>query len=302
MPHLAKMALQQSSQYRVNHHAQAQYDRLCEKHGLGPTADDVAAIKGVIGPVNTRFTIGGQFEAGLLFFLPKSKVRFEQGALLIGWVQEKHEPKQEVWFKITAGDKGGLYRLPAGSSGSRYYPGGSICHEWHPDILDIVGWDKDAIRLLQYAYLKACIKILQATVPPPSIEGSQPAIHSSASTDSTAIDSTVPDEEVESQRESAAAPIGPTVSPVVDLTGSDSEATTKLEASPRPAYVDHGLTQSTQVEVRIQAFREKLRNKEVEELEQMLEKQLPSWIKKLAEEVLQKKMLEELDLAESMLL
>lgn len=41
--------------------------------------------------------------------------------------------------------------------------------------------------------------------------------------------------------------------------------------------------------------------KEVEDLEQMLENDLPSWIKKPAEDVLQKKMLRELELADSFL-
>ncbi|KAG9685650.1 hypothetical protein KCU95_g10550, partial [Aureobasidium melanogenum] len=271
------MALQQSPQYRryrVNTHAQAQYDRLYEKHGLSPTADDVAAIKGVIGPVNTRSTIGGQFEAGLLFFLPKSNVRFEQGALLIGWVLEKHKPKLEVWFKITAGDKRGLYHLPAGSPGSRYYPGGEICHEWHPNILDIVGWDKDALRLLQYAYLRSCIKILQAPVPPPSIEDSRPTINNSTPTDSN----------------------------MVDLTYSDEEGDIKPETTP----ISTGDTQllDVTVEERVQAFREKLEKREVNELQQMLEKQseLPTWIMDLAKAVLRRKMLKELELAESLLL
>ena len=64
------MELQAVSQYRVNPYAQAQYNRLCEKHGISPTADDVTAIKRVIDPINRRFT-GGRFEAALLFFLPK---------------------------------------------------------------------------------------------------------------------------------------------------------------------------------------------------------------------------------------
>lgn len=90
------MALEQGPQPRINSHARAQYDLLCEKHGLSPTADDVEAIKRIIGPVNIRSTIGGQFEAALLFFLPKSNVQFEQGALLIGWTQENNNSKLQV--------------------------------------------------------------------------------------------------------------------------------------------------------------------------------------------------------------
>ncbi|KAG9688232.1 hypothetical protein KCU95_g12083, partial [Aureobasidium melanogenum] len=235
-------------------------------------------------------------------FSQKSSVRFEQNALLIGWVQEDNGPKSQVWFKLHANDKGSLYHEPAGSPWSRYCPDDDLCDEWHPDILEVVGWDSDAIRLLQYAYLRSCIKILQANVAPPSIESLQPGSQSSASTESAALDSTSHGEQMKSQRKSPANPIGPTTSSIVDLAGSGEEATTKLEPSPSLASVDHGKTQGTQVEARILAFREKLANKEVEELEQMMEKQLPSWIKKLAEEVLRKKMLEELDLAESMLL
>lgn len=98
------MALQQSPQYRVNSHAQAQYDRLCEKYGLGPTADDITAIERVISPINNHTTIARRFEPGLLFFLSRSDVRFEQDALLIVRVQKTHEPKQEVWFKLSTGD------------------------------------------------------------------------------------------------------------------------------------------------------------------------------------------------------
>lgn len=300
------MALQQAPQPRVNPHAQAQYDLLCGKHGLSPSADDVEAIKRVIGPVNIRATIGGQFEAALLFFLPKSSIQFEHGALLIGWIQKDNGLKLDVWFKISTGGKGGLYHLPAGlpESRSRYYPDGDICGEWHPAILDIVGWDSNGNRLLQYTYLRSCIRVLEATAPPPSIEGSLSTFHGSVSTSSILINSTSHDEEVQIQPGPTATPVGPPTSPAVDLTGSNGETTTKLGAKSPPAAADfnHRRVQSTQVEARIQAFREKLVNKEVEVLEQMLEKQLPSWIKRLAEEVLQKKMLQELDLAESMLL
>lgn len=72
-----------------------------------------------------------------------------------------------------------------------------------------------------------------------------------------------PSEEVEPQLEPTIAPIGPTASLIVDLTGSEEEATTKLEANPPPASIDHGRTQSAQVEARILAFRENLGSKEV---------------------------------------
>ncbi|KAH0360883.1 hypothetical protein KCU65_g9088, partial [Aureobasidium melanogenum] len=268
------MELQPVPQYRIHARAQAQYDRLCEKYGLSPTADDVAVIKRVIGPVNTRANVGGQFEAALLFFLRKSNVQFQQGALLIGWIWKTHGGKLDVWFKITAGEKGGLYHLPAGSPGSRYYPEGEICHEWHPDILDVVGWDKDAVRLLQYVYLRSCIRILQANVPLPSLEDSRPSIDDSAPTDLDVVDLTGPEEEVDIKREA---------------TPTNTENTQVLDAV---------------VEERVQVFREKLENKEVNELKQMLEKQseLPTWIMDLAKEVLRKKMLKELELAESLLL
>ena len=89
---------------------------------------------------------------------------------------------------------------------------------------------------------------------------------------------------------------------MVDLTGSDEEVVIKTEVPTTVTAIQHIQTHRTQVEDKIQAFRDKLDKKEVEELEQMLEKELPSWIKKLAEDVLQKKMLKELELAESFLL
>ncbi|KAK6006530.1 hypothetical protein QM012_006940 [Aureobasidium pullulans] len=241
---------------------------------MRPTSNDVEAIRRVIGPVKTRSRIGGQFEAALLFFLPKSNIRFEQGALLIGWVHEDDGSKLELWFKLAARDKGGLYLLPAGSSWSRYYPGGDICDEWHPDILNIVGWDHNANRLLQYAYLRSCVKILEATVPPPSIEDSRPSNNNSAHTNSN----------------------------MVYLTGLDDGVGIKSEEIPT-AVEDTQLLDASVVE-KFQAFREKLENKQVDELKQSLEKrsQLPSWILDLAKEVLRKKMLQELELAESLLL
>lgn len=107
---------------------------------------------------------------------------------------------------------------------------------------------------------------------------------------------------INSEPQSASPCTGPGSLPIVDLTGSDAEVDIKPEARLAPVTVNHARSQSAQVEAKVQAFREKLGKKTVEELEQMLEKQLPSWIKKLAEEVLQKKMLEELELAESLLL
>ena len=139
-------------------------------------------------------------------------------------------------------------------------------------------------------------------MPPPSVENSSSSDHSSTALSSTPISPTSHSDEVQIRPGSTAAPVDLSTSPIIDLTGSDGEATIKLEARPPSASVSHGRVQSTQVEARIQAFREKLGKSTVEELEKMLENQLPSWIKRLAEEVLQKKMLKELEAAESLLL
>jgi hypothetical protein len=74
----------------------------------------------------------------------------------------------QVWFRVA--EEGTLYPLPSGPPYSRYYPGEVTCDEWHPVIADIIDPEKCIYRLLQYAYLHSCIKLLEATVPPPSIE------------------------------------------------------------------------------------------------------------------------------------
>lgn len=167
-----------------------------------------------------------------------------------------------------------MYRLPSGSSGSRYCPDDDICDEWHPDIFDIVGWDDTAIQFLQYAYFRSCVRILGATVPLPPMEDPTPTVNDPALTDSN----------------------------MVDLTGSDEQVDIKPEDAPIPSKVSQLLYAT--VEEKVQAFREKLENKEVDQLKQMLEKksELPSWIMDIAKEVLREKMLKELELAESLLL
>jgi hypothetical protein len=172
--------------------------------------------------------------------------------------------------------------------------------------------------LFKYAYLKACIKVLQAVVPPPSIVSLRSVIVESVSSSATLLLNDL-HQEPSSTPQGSPTPSGRRIPNIVDLIDSDEEVFIKSEESSASVPVNHIPAPNTQVEEKIQplfhkhlkkngvkekiqAFREKLDKKEVEELEQMLEKQLPSWIKKLAEDVLQKKMLRELELAERLLL
>jgi hypothetical protein len=177
----------------------------------------------------------------------------------------------------------------------------SICDEWHPVIFDIVHPYKITNRTVQYAYFRACIKVLQATVPPPSIEHPRPALNKPVSTNSATPDLGRPHQTTSVTPDALPAPGGHQSPFMVDLTGPDEEVFVKPEVISAPTRLNPIQAPTTRVEDKIQAFREKLNKKEVEELQQMLEKQLPSWIKKLAEDVLEKKMLEELELAESFL-
>jgi hypothetical protein len=152
---------------------------------------------------------------------------------------------------------------------------------------------------VQYAYIEACIKLLQAAVPPPSIERSRSAPIDLATTRLAALVPNVQHQENTIIPQVLAAPSGRRTSSAVDLTGSDEEVVIKPEVT--SASVDHIQAPDIRLEEKIQAFRDKLDKQEVEELQQMLEKQLPSWIMKLAKDVLRKKMLKELDLAESYL-
>jgi hypothetical protein len=184
-------------------------------------------------------------------------------------------------------------------------------------IFDIVDPNVNKSRIVQYAYFKACVKILQAVVPPPSIVSLRSAVVDCASSSATLI-LNGPHQEPSSTPQGSPAPSGRRIPHMVDLTGSDESIAIKSEETSASAPINHKPAPNTQMEEKIQvfrgklnenevgekiqAFREKLDKKEVEELEQILEKQLPSWIKKLAEDVLQKQMLRELELAESLLL
>ncbi|KAH0031555.1 hypothetical protein KCU78_g2792, partial [Aureobasidium melanogenum] len=239
------MALQRDQQYTIIPFARPRFRNLCETHGVTPTSLDVEAIKRVIGPESTASGVANRFEAALLFFLPKSAVEFEEDSLLIGWAHQDDGTKRQIWFMESASRRGSLYYLPGGPHNLRHSPEGSICDEWHPVILDILDPDNGTNRSLQYAYLRACVKLLQAAVPAPSIEDPRPALNN---------------------------------------------------ATAEPAQ-----TLDAQVQERIRSFRERLGEMEVAELKLMLDNQpgLPSWTQELAKEVLQKKMLEELTLAEN---
>jgi hypothetical protein len=294
---------QRNEPYRAIPLARAHYDRLCRKYGTIPTSADIDAIKSAIGPVSTHTMIQNHFEAALLFFLPRSDVQFENGSSLIGWVYEDDgQTKREVWYKPPRPGKGSLCHVP-GYLHSKMYspPEGSTCEEWHPVIFDIINPNENKSRILQYAYFKACIQLLQDDVPSSSIEHSPPA-----SIDFTPINSATlnPDEchqETSETPDALPTPGSHRTSVSIDLTGTDEAVVIKSEVTSVTAPVKHNRTSNTRVQEKIQAFRDKLNKKEVEELQQMLERQLPSWIKKLAEDVLQKKMLEELELAESFL-
>jgi hypothetical protein len=89
---------------------------------------------------------------------------------------------------------------------------------------------------------------------------------------------------------------------VVGLTDSDEEIVIKHEVIPASTPINHVQAPSVQVEERVQIFHDKRNKKDVKQIQQILEKKFPSWIRELAEDVLQKKMLKELELAESYLL
>lgn len=64
--------------------ATKRYNHLCTTHGSSPTSDDVVSIQRTIGTVSTGSKIVNRFEPALLYFLRRSAVQFEAGALLIG--------------------------------------------------------------------------------------------------------------------------------------------------------------------------------------------------------------------------
>ncbi|KAH0284468.1 hypothetical protein M436DRAFT_81380 [Aureobasidium namibiae CBS 147.97] len=302
---LNKMSQQRNQHYHAIPHARASYDHLCKKHRTIPTPADVDAITRIIGSVSSQALIRACFEPGLLFFLERSAVRFQSGSLLIGWVYafEGHDRvEKEVWFKPPIPGESSLCHVPEAYDASMYSPKGRsiICDKWHPVIFDIVSPNENKGRTLQNTFFRACIKLLEADVPPPSVERSGSTL--SASTNSITFNPNGPHRKRTTTPGATPAPSGSETSVTVDLTGSDEEVVIKTEVPTIATAIKQIQTHRSQVEDKIQAFRDKLDKKEVEELEQMLEKELPSWIKKLAEDVLQKKMLKELELAESFLL
>lgn len=297
------MSDQRNQHYRAIPYARENFDRLCRKYGTIPTPADVDAIRNMIGPVSVRIAIQHRFEAALLFFLPRSAVQFDEDSLLIGWMYENDgQTKREVWYRTSTVGRSPLCHVPGGVLTMLYSPKGSPCDEWHPVIFDIVDPDENKNRLVQYAYFKACIKLLQAAVPPPSTEYSLSAPVDLASTNPATLGLNGLHQEPIMTPQATPAPEGRQKSSTVDLTGSEEEVVIKPELASTSTPISHPQVPPTPIEERIQAFRDKLDNKEVKELQQMLSKQLPSWIRELAEDVLQKKMFRELELAENLLL
>jgi hypothetical protein len=145
------MPPQRDEHYRAITSARANYDRVCGKHKIIPTPTEVDAIKSAIGPASTLHAIQVGFEAALLFFLPRSAVRFEEGSLFIGWVyKDDGQTKREVWFKPHAHGYS-LYHVPSGQWSTRYAPpkDSSTCDEWHPVIFDIVDPNVNKSRIVQ---------------------------------------------------------------------------------------------------------------------------------------------------------
>jgi hypothetical protein len=282
--------------------ARANYDRLCGKHKIFPTPADVDAIKSVIGPVSALDAVKTRFEPALLFFLPRSAVRFNEGSLLVGWKSEFDEQLTcEVWFKPST-----TWTPPSLLTHGPYFDspiglfGRGVCDRWHPVIFDIVNPNENRDRAVQYEYFKACIKLLQAAVPPPCIESPLSTLIGSAQ---TSLATLIPNDHHQRVSTSPVLPVpgGRQGSIVVDLTGSDEDVIMDAEETSASAPVNHISPPAIQFEEKIQAFREELDKKGVKELQQMSEKPLPSWIRELAEDVLQKKMLRELELAENFL-
>lgn len=185
------MAFQRDQQCSIIPFARPHFRNLCETHGVTPTSLDVEAIKRGIGPESTASGVANRFEAALLFFLAKSAVEFGQDSLLIGWANQDDGTRRQIWFKESTSRRGSLYYLPGGPSNLRHSPEGSICDEWHPAILDILDPDNNTNRSLQYAYLRSCVKLLQAAVPAPSVEDPRPAPNNAAAEPAQTLDAQV---------------------------------------------------------------------------------------------------------------
>ncbi|KAI5243313.1 hypothetical protein E4T42_07386 [Aureobasidium subglaciale] len=294
---------------KVNETVQDLYDSLRVSHGIIPTVAEVQHLQDVI--LSIDHSRHSKIEPALLFFIPRSALKFVQDTLLIGWIEHL------AWYKFSG--KSNVYAKPGAPRGSLYTNLDPLCDVWCQALDDVLVLDEIEDRAVQYAYFAAVVAILRADPPPPSFED-HPASDTAARHRSQIL--------TRSSRKKRRLVKREETFPIIDLTESDTgEAVTlephsALRSHQHPFQVanqinrdvessahegeDQNLASQVEPDTNLkiaqeeQELRQILQNKEVTELESTLacnSGQLPKWIESLAKEEVQKKKLHDLAMA-----
>ncbi|KEQ94268.1 hypothetical protein AUEXF2481DRAFT_697720 [Aureobasidium subglaciale EXF-2481] len=151
---------------KVNETVQDLYDSLRVSHGITPTVAEVQHLKDVI--LSIGHSRHNKIEPALLFFIPRSALKFLQDTLLIGWIEAPGYPRAEAWYKFSG--KSNVYAKPGAPRGSLYTNLDPLCDVWCQALDDVLVLDEIEDRAVQYAYFAAVVAILRADPPPPSFE------------------------------------------------------------------------------------------------------------------------------------
>jgi hypothetical protein len=131
-----------------------------------------------VGPIPNfnKLSVIACFRYDLLYFLPRSAVVFKDNTLLVGWIHQIDGTKQEIWFR--SGIKSLLFSECGAPPGSAYSPRPKrrLCDEWYPSlkqIFEVLAPRQSNYRRIQFAYLAAVIRFIQAGFDLPCIENAR---------------------------------------------------------------------------------------------------------------------------------
>ncbi|THY14310.1 hypothetical protein D6D01_08146 [Aureobasidium pullulans] len=304
-----------------NRKTRGRYSRLCEVYSIRPSAEALLKVRQALFPIPSRFD--ERMQPSLLFFLPMSALVYGAGTLLVGWTTPENGSRQEIWVKQRK------TRLLAYSE--RCGPPSSLhvvrrhqvlCDEWHPALDGVFGLDTCNDRREQYAYFSACIKLLESANPPPMIEDFRPPAarpqrqpvaisrrlaatrimpstrdRLAAGTQRQPMGSDTPSL---IQRPQTRAPITPS-----SAFSSSLVPASRDDSKPLPTKTFEKGNHDSSIAPAGQELRTMLQSKRVDEIEAMLTERsgsLPLWIKKIAEEEMDKKMRHDLDVLKNFFL
>ncbi|CAD0048011.1 unnamed protein product [Aureobasidium pullulans] len=293
--------------------ARGRYSRLCEVYSIRPSAEALLKLRQALFPMPSRFD--ERMQPSLLFFLPMSALVYRAGTLLVGWTTLENGSRQEIWVKqrktrlLAYSERGG----PPGSLHvvKRHQV---LCDEWHPALDGVFGLDTCNDRREQYAYFSACIKLLESANPPPMIEDfrppaarpqRQPVAISRRLAATRIMPSTRDRLAAETQRQTMGSETPSLIQrpqPHAPITPSSAFSSSLVPASrdlkPPPTKIFEQVNQESPIAPAGQELRTMLQSKKVDEIQAMLAERsanLPLWIKKIAEEEMDKKMRHDLD-------